>query len=173
MEKATFGAGCFWGVEAAFQGIKGVASTAVGYCGGSLENPTYQDVCSGTTGHAEVVQVEFDNNIVSFDDLLEVFWASHDPTTLNRQGPDIGTQYRSGIYAFDDVQMAAAKASRVTYQRALSGAGYGAITTEIVDAPAFYYAEEVHQQYLAKVPGGYCGLGGTGVSCSTGLLESA
>ncbi len=148
MEKATFGAGCFWGVEAAFQGIKGVASTAVGYCGGSLENPTYQDVCSGTTGHAEVVQVEFDNNIVSFDDLLEVFWASHDPTTLNRQGPDIGTQYRSAIFFHSPEQRKSAKVSEEHQNK--SGRFERSIVTEITSVSTFYRAEEYHQQYFEK-----------------------
>ena len=171
--KAIFGVGCFWGAEQRYWQTEGVYTTAVGYSGGYTPNPTYQEVCSGMTGHNEVVLVVYDPSIARYEDLLKVFWELHDPTQSMRQGNDVGTQYRSGIYAFDDVQMAAAKASRATYQSALSGAGYGAITTEIVDAPAFYYAEEVHQQYLAKVPGGYCGLGGTGVSCPTGLLESA
>jgi peptide-methionine (S)-S-oxide reductase len=171
--KAIFGVGCFWGAERRYWQTEGVYTTAVGYCGGYTPNPTYQEVCSGMTGHNEVVLVVYDPSIARYEDLLKVFWELHDPTQSMRQGNDVGTQYRSGIYAFDDVQMAAAKASRATYQSALSGAGYGAITTEIVGAPAFYYAEEVHQQYLAKVPGGYCGLGGTGVSCPTGLLESA
>lgn len=171
--RAIFGVGCFWGAERRYWQTEGVYTTAVGYSGGYTPNPTYQEVCSGMTGHNEVVLVVYDPSIARYEDLLKVFWELHDPTQSMRQGNDVGTQYRSGIYAFDDVQMAAAKASRATYQSALSGAGYGAITTEIVDAPAFYYAEEVHQQYLAKVPGGYCGLGGTGVSCPTGLLESA
>ena len=144
-------------------------TTAVGYAGGATPNPTYEEVCSGRTGHAEVVRVVFDPDRVSFEELLKVFWESHDPTQGMRQGNDVGTQYRSGIYAFDAEQKAAAEASKAAYAAKLAEAGYGAITTEILDAPAFYYAEDYHQQYLAKNPDGYCGIGGTGVSCPVGL----
>ena len=163
MEKATFGAGCFWGVEAAFRRLEGVTATRVGYSGGSRETPSYEEVCGGRTGHAEVVQVEYDPPEVSYEDLLDVFWDCHDPTTVNRQGPDIGTQYRSGVYTSSEAQALAAKSSLEMFQGVLDKARLGAITTEIVDIGQFYYAEDYHQQYLAKVPEGYCGLGGVGV----------
>jgi peptide-methionine (S)-S-oxide reductase len=159
--------GCFWGAERCFWQRKGVYSTAVGYAGGFTPNPTYEEVCSGRTGHAEVVRVVFDPAAVSYDDLLRIFWESHDPTQGMRQGNDMGTQYRSAIYCYGGTQRAAAEASRAAYQAALAAARRGEITTEIADAPEFYYAEEYHQQYLAKNPWGYCGLGGTGVSCPT------
>ncbi len=162
---ALFGLGCFWGAERCFWKRKGVYSTAVGYAGGFTPNPTYEEVCSGRTGHAEVVRVAFDPVAVPYDDLLRTFWESHDPTQGMRQGNDLGTQYRSAIYCYDGTQRAAAEASRAAYQRALTAAGRGEITTEIADAPEFYYAEAYHQQYLAKNPGGYCGLGATGVAC--------
>jgi peptide-methionine (S)-S-oxide reductase len=165
LERAMFGMGCFWGAERKFWQLAGVYTTAVGYGAGLTANPTYREVCSGMTGHAEVVLVVFDPKQVSYDDLLRVFWENHDPTQGMRQGNDVGTQYRSGIYCFDDAQRRAAEASRDGFQRKLSDAGYGPITTEILPAPEFYYAEEYHQQYLAKNPGGYCGLGGTGVTC--------
>jgi peptide-methionine (S)-S-oxide reductase len=170
--EATFGMGCFWGVERKFWQVPGVWMTAVGYAGGYSPNPTYEEVCSGRTGHNEVVRVVFDPSQVSYEDLLQVFWEGHDPTQGMRQGNDRGTQYRSGIYVHDADQRAAAERTKAAYQPRLSAAGYGAITTEIVEAPAFYYAEEYHQQYLAKNPGGYCGVGGTGVSCpiGTGLM---
>jgi peptide-methionine (S)-S-oxide reductase len=164
---ALFGMGCFWGAERCFWQRKGVYSTAVGYAGGFTPNPTYEEVCSGRTGHAEVVRVVFDPAAVSYDDLLRIFWESHDPTQGMRQGNDMGTQYRSAIYCYGGTQRAAAEASRAAYQAALAAARRGEITTEIADAPEFYYAEEYHQQYLAKNPWGYCGLGGTGVSCPT------
>ncbi len=166
MQLAMFGLGCFWGAEKRFWEADGVHSTQVGYAGGFTPNPTYEEVCSGRTGHNEVVRVAFDPAKTSYDALLRRFWESHDPTQGMRQGNDRGTQYRSGIYAFDAGQRRAAEASREAYQASLGQAGYGAITTEILDAPEFYYAEDYHQQYLAKNPGGYCGLGGTGVSCS-------
>ena len=166
MEMALFGLGCFWGAERKFWQIEGVYVTAVGYAGGFTPNPTYEEVCSGSTGHAEVVLVVYDPKVVSYSDLLKVFWESHDPTQGMRQGNDVGTQYRSAIYTFSEVQRVAAEASRAHYQQALIAAGYKPITTEIITAaPEFYYAEEYHQQYLAKNPGGYCGLGGTGVAC--------
>ena len=160
---ALFGMGCFWGAERKFWTLPGVHVTAVGYTAGNTADPTYQEVCSGTTGHAEVVLVVFDPADIRYEDLLRVFWESHDPTQGMRQGNDTGTQYRSGIYCFSDVQQQTALLSRETYQQALSAAGYGAITTEVTLAGSFYYAEEYHQQYLAKNPGGYCGLGGTAV----------
>ena len=166
MERALFGLGCFWGAEKRFWNEPGVYTTAVGYAAGYTPNPTYDEVCSGRTGHNEVVLVIYDPNRVSYRRLLQVFWETHDPTQGMRQGNDVGTQYRSGIYVFDAVQRAAAEASQGAYQTALSAAGHGAITTEILDAPPFYYAEGYHQQYLAKNPGGYCGHGGTGVRCS-------
>jgi len=166
---ALFGMGCFWGAERKFWQTPGVVSTAVGYAGGLTPNPTYREVCSGMTGHAEVVRVAFDPSRVSYDDLLKVFWENHDPTQGMRQGNDTGTQYRSAIYTSDDTQAQAAQATREVYQRRLSEAGYGEITTEIAPAPTFYHAEEYHQQYLAKNPGGYCGIGGTGVTCPAGL----
>jgi len=165
LQQAVFGLGCFWGAERRFWLMDGVVSTAVGYAGGHTPNPTYQEVCSGATGHAEVVLVVFDPAKVSYDALLRQFWESHDPTQGMRQGNDVGTQYRSAIYTFDATQLAAAKASRDAYAKALAESGYGPPTTEIAPAGPFYYAEDYHQQYLAKNPGGYCGLGGTGVSC--------
>jgi len=167
MSLAVFGMGCFWGAERCFWQRKGVYSTAVGYAGGFTPNPTYEEVCSGRTGHAEVVRVVFDPAAVSYDALLRLFWENHDPTQGMRQGNDMGTQYRSAIYCQGSAQLAAAEASRAAYQVALTAARRGEITTEIADAPEFYYAEAYHQQYLAKNPGGYCGLGGTGVSCPT------
>jgi peptide-methionine (S)-S-oxide reductase len=169
MQRAMFGMGCFWGAERKFWQTPGVHTTAVGYAAGHTPNPTYREVCSGLTSHAEVVLVVFDPARVSYDELLRVFWENHDPTQGLRQGNDVGSQYRSGIYCFDESQQRAAEASREAFQRELAKAGYGPITTEISPAPPFYYAEEYHQQYLAKNPGGYCGLGGTGVSCPTGL----
>ena len=165
MEQALFGLGCFWGAERKFWTQPGVYSTAAGYAGGVTPNPTYEEVCSGRTGHAEVVRVVFDPALVSYRQLLTVFWEAHDPTQGMRQGNDAGTQYRSAIYVSDAAQQAAAEQSRTAYQSALTAAGYGAITTEIAAAPPFYYAEAYHQQYLAKNPGGYCGLGGAGVRC--------
>jgi peptide-methionine (S)-S-oxide reductase len=165
---ALFGLGCFWGAERKFWSIPGVLVTSVGYAGGLTPNPTYHEVCSGMTGHNEVVRVVYDPNVVSYEQLLKVFWESHDPTQGMRQGNDVGTQYRSGIYTTTAAQRAVAQASKDAYGRSLAGKGFGAVTTEILDAPAFYYAEDYHQQYLAKNPGGYCGLGGTGVACSIG-----
>ena len=173
LEQAVFGLGCFWGAERKFWQTPGVYSTAVGYSAGLTPNPSYQEVCSGLTGHNEVVLVVFDPAQLSYAELLRVFWESHDPTQGMRQGNDVGTQYRSGIYTFNDDQLAAAQASKASYDKALAAAGYGAITTEIQPAGPFYYAEDYHQQYLAKVPNGYCGLGGTGVSCPVGLLATA
>ena len=172
MELATFGMGCFWGAERKFWDTSGVYSTAVGYAGGFTPNPTYEEVCGGRTGHAEVVRVVFDLEKVSYEDLLRVFWENHDPTQGMRQGNDIGTQYRSAIYCSGDAQRRDAEASRRAYQQVLSPAGFGPITTEIRDAPEFYYAEEYHQQYLAKNPWGYCGIGGTGLRCPAGVTES-
>jgi peptide-methionine (S)-S-oxide reductase len=169
LARAMFAMGCFWGAERKFWQLPGVFSTAVGYAAGHTPNPTYREVCSGMTGHAEVVLVVFDPTQISYDDLLKVFWETHNPTQGMRQGNDSGTQYRSGIYAYGDEQLLAAQRSRDAYQPQLSAAGYGAITTEILPAPEFYYAEEYHQQYLAKNPDGYCGLGGTGVSCPVGV----
>jgi peptide-methionine (S)-S-oxide reductase len=168
LEQAMFGMGCFWGAERKFWQQRGVYSTAVGYAAGHTPNPTYREVCSGRTAHAEVVLVVFDPKIVRYEELLQIFWESHDPTEGMRQGNDVGTQYRSGIYVYGEAQRRAAEVSRDTYQPRLTEAGHGAITTEIVPAPEFFYAEEYHQQYLAKNPGGYCGLGGTGVSCPVG-----
>ena len=165
IELALFGLGCFWGAERQFWTKPGVFSTAVGYAGGHTPNPTYREVCSGRTGHAEVVQVAFDPAKVSYADLLKTFWESHDPTQGMRQGNDVGTQYRSAVYWHGEAQRRAAEASREDYEKALAVAGHAHITTEIAPAPEFYYAEDYHQQYLAKNPGGYCGLGGTGVSC--------
>jgi peptide-methionine (S)-S-oxide reductase len=173
LEQAVFGLGCFWGAERIFWQTPGVHTTAVGYAGGSTPNPTYEEVCSGRTGHTEAVLVVFDPKQVSYEALLKVFWESHDPTQGMRQGNDVGTQYRSAVYTYSDAQRRAAEASRDAYQRELSARGYGAITTEIRPAPEFYYAEDYHQQYLAKNPMGYCGLGGTGVSCPTGLTAAA
>jgi len=169
LRQAMFGMGCFWGVERKFWQLEGVFTTAAGYAAGVTPNPTYQEVCSGQTGHNEVVLVVYDPGLVSYDQLLQLFWEGHNPTQGMRQGNDLGTQYRSGIYTYGDEQQTAAEASRDIYQQALEQAGYGPITTELVPAPAFYYAEDYHQQYLAKNPGGYCGLGGTGVHCPTGL----
>ena len=169
MQTAMFGLGCFWGAERRFWQQEGVFSTAVGYSAGYTSNPTYREVCSGMTGHNEVVLVVFDPTVISYGQLLKVFWESHNPTQGMRQGNDVGTQYRSGIYTYSDEQKAAAESSLTTYQEALTKAGHGTITTEILDAPEFYYAEDYHQQYLAKNPGGYCGLGGTNVSCPIGV----
>ena len=168
LELADFGLGCFWGAEKAFWKVPGVHATAVGYQGGLTPNPTYREVCTGRTGHAEVVRVVFDPARVSYDDLLRVFWESHDPTQGMQQGNDVGTQYRSAIYVHSEAQRRAAEASRDAYARALGERGFGPVTTELRDAPEFYYAEDYHQQYLAKNPDGYCGLGGTGVSCPVG-----
>ena len=173
MQRALFGMGCFWGAEKKFWQTRGVFSTAAGYAAGATPNPTYREVCTGRTGHNETVLVVFDPAQVSYEDLLKVFWESHDPTQGMRQGNDAGTQYRSGIYAFDETQRAAAEASRSVFQRELAATGYGAITTEILPAPEFYYAEDYHQQYLAKNPDGYCGLGGTGVCCPMGVVKNA
>jgi peptide-methionine (S)-S-oxide reductase len=169
MEEAVFGLGCFWGAERKFWQQKGVHSTMVGYAGGLTPNPTYREVCSGGTGHAEVVRVFFDPKVVRYEDLLRLFWESHDPTQGMRQGNDVGPQYRSAIFWQSDAQRRAAELSRDAYQKKLTESGYGPITTEIAAAPPFYYAEEYHQQYLAKNPDGYCGLGGTGVACPVGL----
>jgi len=169
MQRAVFGLGCFWGAERLFWETDGVYTTAVGYAGGKAPDPTYHEVCTGNTGHAEVVLVVFDPAIVSFDDLLRIFWESHDPTQGMRQGNDVGTQYRSTIYTLNAGQQTAARQSQETYQAELRAAKLGAITTEIVPLDTFYYAEDYHQQYLAKNPGGYCGIGGTGVSCPVGL----
>lgn len=166
LARAMFGLGCFWGAERKFWQAPGVYSTAVGYAGGLTPNPTYEEVCSGLTGHNEVVLVVYDPSQISYDRLLQIFWESHDPTQGMRQGNDVGTQYRSGIYTFDAEQQRAAEASRVGYGKQLAAAGYGEVTTEILPAPTFYYAEDYHQQYLGKNPRGYCGLGGTGVSCA-------
>ncbi len=168
-EKLLVGMGCFWGAERKFWELPGVFTTAVGYAGGATPNPTYREVCSGMTGHAEVVLVVYDLARLSHDDVLRAFWENHDPTQGMRQGNDVGTQYRSALYYYDGVQGALADASRAAYQEALARAGHGTITTEIREAPEFYYAEEYHQQYLAKNPGGYCGIGGTGVACPVGL----
>ncbi len=165
MREAVFGLGCFWGAERLYWQLPGVYSTAVGYAGGLTPNPTYREVCTGLTGHAEVVRVIHDSQI-TYEDLLRAFWESHDPTQSMRQGGDVGTQYRSVIYTFDEAQQRAAQASRAAYQTRLTAAGHGAITTEIRPAPVFYYAEDYHQQYLAKNPDGYCGLGGCGVAYS-------
>ena len=169
MEEAMFGMGCFWGVERKFWQLDGVWLTMVGYAGGITPNPTYQETCTGRTGQNEVVRVIYDPKVISYEDLLRVFWEGHDPTQGNRQGNDVGTQYRSGIYTYKDAQAEAAEESRKVYAERLKGAGYGPITTEIVAAGPFYYAEDYHQQYLAKNPAGYCGVGGTGVSCPIGL----
>jgi peptide-methionine (S)-S-oxide reductase len=172
-ERAMFGMGCFWGAEKAFWTLPGVYSTAVGYAAGSTPNPTYEEVCSGLTGHNEVVLVVFDPKQISYADILKVFWEGHDPTQGMRQGNDVGTQYRSGIYVYSDEQRRQAEASRDGYQKLLAKAGHGTITTEILDAPELYYAEDYHQQYLSKNPWGYCGIGGTGVACPTGVAEAA
>ena len=165
-QQAIFGLGCFWGAERKFWQAPGVYTTAVGYAGGHTPNPTYQEVCSGRTGHNEVVLVVYRPDRIRYDDLLKLFWESHNPTQGMRQGNDVGTQYRSGIYYFDDAQHQAAVASMRRYEEALQSAGYDSVTTEVIAAPPFYYAEDYHQQYLAKNPAGYCGLGGTGVSCT-------
>jgi peptide-methionine (S)-S-oxide reductase len=172
-ERALFALGCFWGAERVFWQLPGVYVTAVGYAGGYTRNPTYEEVCSGRTGHTEVVLVVYRPDKVSFEALLRVFWESHDPTQGMRQGNDVGTQYRSAVYTFGDDQQAAAEASKTAYAEALAARGYGAMTTEISPAQSFYFAEEYHQQYLAKNPQGYCGLGGTGVSCPVGLGVAA
>lgn len=166
MQMAMFGMGCFWGAERRFWQLQGVYSSMVGYAGGYTPNPTYEEVCSGLTGHNEVVRVVFDPAVISYEQLLKVFWEAHNPTQGMRQGNDVGTQYRSGIYVYDEPQLLAASASRERYADALLKAGHGSITTEIIDAPTFNYAEGYHQQYLAKNPNGYCGLGGTGVACN-------
>ena len=168
MDEAMFGMGCFWGVERMFWKLDGVWLTMVGYAAGITPNPTYQEVCTGHTGHNEVVRVVYDPAVVSYEELLKVFWEGHDPTQGMRQGNDVGTQYRSGIYAYSSEQKSAAEASRAMFADRLNSSGYGAVTTEIVDAPTFFFAEDYHQQYLAKNPGGYCGLGGTGVTCPIG-----
>ena len=172
-QQAIFGLGCFWGAERKFWELPGVHTTAVGYAGGSTPNATYEEVCSGRTGHNEVVLVVYDPAKVTFEELLKTFWESHDPTQGMRQGNDVGTQYRSGIYVSDPAQRSAAAASKLAYEKALKVMGYDAITTEILDAPEFYFAEDYHQQYLAKNPMGYCGLGGTGVACQIGTGVSA
>ena len=173
LEQAVFGLGCFWGAERKFWQAPGVYTTAVGYAGGSTPNPTYQETCSGLTGHTEAVLVVYDPKVISYDQLLKIFWESHNPTQGMRQGNDVGTQYRSAIYTLTPEQKRAAEASKAAYQKMLTAEGHGAITTEIAEAGPFYYAEEYHQQYLAKNPGGYCGLGGTGVSCPIGLETAA
>ncbi|MFM9864694.1 MAG: peptide-methionine (S)-S-oxide reductase MsrA [Micropepsaceae bacterium] len=172
LELAMFGLGCFWGAERKFWQQDGVYSTSVGYAAGMTPNPTYEEVCSGMTGHNEVVRVVFDPKKVSYEQLLKVFWESHDPTQGMRQGNDMGTQYRSGIYVANEAHRKAAEASRTMFQDLLTKAGHGKITTEILDAPAYYYAEVYHQQYLAKNPDGYCGLGGMGVSCPIGVAKA-
>ncbi len=169
LEEAMFGMGCFWGVERMFWKRDGVQSTMVGYAGGYTPNATYEEVCSGKTGHNEVVRLVYDPTVVSYEQLLQVFWEGHDPTQGMRQGNDAGTQYRSGIYTYSAAQRAAAEASKMAFASRLTQAGYGAITTEIIDAPIFYFAEDYHQQYLAKNPHGYCGIGGTGVTCPIGV----
>jgi peptide-methionine (S)-S-oxide reductase len=173
MELALFGMGCFWGAERVFWQAPGVFSTSVGYAAGYTPNPTYEEVCSGLTGHNEVVRVVFDPRVIGHDEVLKLFWENHDPTQGMRQGNDVGTQYRSGVYTYSEAQKAAAEASKEAFQARLNDAGYGPITTEIIDAPDYYYAEDYHQQYLAKNPMGYCGLGGTGVSCPIGLGAAA
>ncbi len=172
LEQAVFAMGCFWGAERKFWEAPGVFTTAVGYAGGYTPNPTYEEVCSGRTGHAEAVLVVFDPEVIAYEQLLRIFWESHDPTQGMRQGNDVGTQYRSAVYTSDEDQRAAAEASRKAFQDVLSAAGYGEITTDIAPAGPFYYAEPYHQQYLAKNPYGYCGLGGTGVSCPIGVARS-
>jgi peptide-methionine (S)-S-oxide reductase len=169
LEQAVFGMGCFWGAERKFWEAEGVYSTAVGYAGGYTPNPTYREVCSGLTGHAEVVLVVFDPARTSYEAMLKIFWENHDPTQGMRQGNDVGTQYRSTVYAASPGQLAAATQSRAAYQDQLTAAGFGRVTTELGEAPPFYYAEDYHQQYLAKNPNGYCGIGGTGVSCPVGI----
>ncbi|MXZ47388.1 MAG: peptide-methionine (S)-S-oxide reductase MsrA [Chloroflexi bacterium] len=171
LEMAMFGMGCFWGAERVFWQAPGVYTTAVGYAAGYTPNPTYEEVCSGRTGHNEVVLAVCDPSVISYDEILKLFWENHDPTQGMRQGNDVGTQYRSGIYCYSPEQFKAAERSRDMFQEVLSAHRYGPITTEIIDAPEFYYAEDYHQQYLAKVPNGYCGLGGTGLSCPVGVAE--
>jgi peptide-methionine (S)-S-oxide reductase len=171
-ELAMFAMGCFWGAERKLWRAPGVRSTQAGYAGGFTPNPTYREVCTGRTGHAEVVRVAFDPKAIAYPELLKLFWEGHDPTQGMRQGGDVGTQYRSAIYTFGEAQARAAAESREAYQKVISGAGFGAITTELAEAPPFYYAEDYHQQYLEKNPDGYCGLGGTGVSCPVGLVKS-
>jgi peptide-methionine (S)-S-oxide reductase len=173
MQRAVFGMGCFWGAERLFWKLPGVYSTAVGYAGGQTKNPTYEEVCSGFTNHSEVVLVVFDPKVISYDELLKTFWEGHDPTQGMRQGNDAGTQYRSTIYVYGEEHLAAAVKSKEMFQEALKKKGFGTITTEIREAPEFYYAEDYHQQYLGKNPNGYCGLGGTGVSCPVGVLAKA
>jgi peptide-methionine (S)-S-oxide reductase len=173
LELALFGMGCFWGAERTFWTRPGVHSTSVGYAAGLTPNPSYEEVCSGRTGHNEVVRVVFDPKAIGYAALLRTFWESHDPTQGMRQGNDVGTQYRSGIYVYSPEQRRAADATRAAYQRGLTDAGHGPITTELLDAPEFYYAEAYHQQYLAKNPGGYCGLGGTGVACPAGVAAAS
>ena len=173
LQQAVFGMGCFWGAERVFWQAPGVYTTAVGYAGGYTPNPTYEEVCSGSTGHAEVVLVVFDPAKTSYEEMLRLFWDNHDPTQGMRQGNDVGTQYRSAIYTFDEVQNRLAEASREAFAQRLQAEGYGPITTQVAPTGPFYYAEEYHQQYLDKNPGGYCGLGGTGVSCPVGVLGSA
>jgi len=173
LNTAVFALGCFWGAERVYWQLEGVFVTSVGYAGGITPNPTYQEVCSGDTGHTEVVQVVFDPARISYGELLKAFWENHDPTQGMRQGNDIGTQYRSAVYTLDDNQQNAARKSLGAYQGELTAAGHGEITTEILPLDTFYYAEDYHQQYLAKNPGGYCGLGGTGVSCPTGLEQKS
>ena len=173
LETALFGMGCFWGAERKFWEAPGVYTTSVGYAAGFTPNPTYREVCSGMTGHNEVVQVVFDPQKTSYLEMLKIFWENHDPTQGMRQGNDVGTQYRSGVYTYSPEQHAAAVDSKRMFADKLKAAGYESITTEIIEAPAYYYAEDYHQQYLAKNPGGYCGLGGTGVSCPVGVLSSA
>jgi len=173
LETAMFGMGCFWGAERKFWQLgDGIYTTAVGYAAGSTPNPTYREVCSGMTGHTEAVLVVFDPRKISYEDLLKVFWENHDPTQGMRQGNDVGTQYRSGIYTYGDAQLRAAERSRDAFQQRLSAAGFGRITTEILPAPEFFYAEDYHQQYLAKNPDGYCGPGGTGVTCPVGVTTA-
>ena len=172
VETAIFGMGCFWGAERLFWQADGVYTTAVGYAGGTTPNPTYEEVCSGRTGHTEAVLVAFDTTATSYEEMLKLFWEGHDPTQGMRQGADVGTQYRSALLFNDDAQRIAAEASRAAYQEMLTRAGHGEITTELAPAGEFYYAEAYHQQYLAKNPGGYCGLGGTGVSCPVGVISA-
>ncbi len=169
LQQAVFALGCFWGAERAFWQVPGVTTTSVGYAGGLTPNPTYEEVCTGNTGHTEVVMAVFDPSVVSYEQLLKVFWENHDPTQGMRQGNDIGTQYRSAIFTSDDAQQAAARRSLAAYEEKLGEAGYGRITTEVMPLDTYYYAEDYHQQYLAKNPAGYCGLGGTGVTCPIGL----
>ncbi len=172
-EVAMFGMGCFWGVERMFWKLEGVHLTMVGYAGGFTPNATYQEVCSGQTGHNEVVRIVYDPNVISFEELIKIFWEGHDPTQGMRQGNDAGTQYRSGVYVFSDAQKSIAEATKTAFGERLGGAGFGDITTEIVPAPPFYFAEDYHQQYLAKNPNGYCGIGGTGVTCPIGMRANA